>query len=73
MITKGDILMALKRPIPCLTIDGVKRRVRAGMGRCQGGFCMDKVAKIIAQHYKIPLERVKKEYSGSEIMPMAIK
>lgn len=72
MITEGDIVNALHRPIPVKTIDGIKHRVRAGMGRCQGGFCMDKVAKIIAQENNIPLETVIKEYSGSEIMPYEI-
>lgn len=73
MITEGDIVNALHRPIPVYTIDGIKRRVRAGMGRCQGGFCMDKVAKIIARENKIPFEWVKKEYPNSEIVVGDIK
>lgn len=67
MITQGDIEFALHRPIKVKTIDGIKRRVRAGMGRCQGGFCMDKVAKIIAKQNKIDLLDVSKEYSNSNI------
>ena len=55
------------------TIDGVKRRVRAGMGRCQGGFCMAKVAKIIARENNIDIAQVIKEYSDSEIMKYDIK
>ena len=67
MITQGDIEFALHRPIKVSTIDGIKRRVRAGMGRCQGGFCMDKVAKIIAKENKIDLLDVTKEYPNSNI------
>lgn len=63
-ISKGEILDALRSPIPVPTIDGVKKRVRPGMGRCQGGFCMPLVAKIISEEMDIPLEQVKK--SGEE-------
>ncbi len=73
MITEGDIISALHRPIPVITIDGIKRRVRAGMGRCQGGFCMAKVAKIIARENNIPMSKVLKEYPKSEIMKENIK
>ena len=67
MITEGDIVFALHRPIKVKTIDGIKRRVRAGMGRCQGGFCMDKVAKIIARENKMDLKDVLKEYPNSQL------
>lgn len=73
MITEGDIVFALHRPIPALTVDAVKRRVRAGMGRCQGGFCMDKVAKIIAREYNMPLCNVQKEFPNSNIFVGNIK
>ena len=73
MITEGDIVFALHRPIKVFTIDGIKRRVRAGMGRCQGGFCIDKVAKIIARENNIPEEYVLKEYPNSQIFVGEIK
>ena len=41
-------------------MDGVKRRVRAGMGRCQGGFCGPKVMEILARELKIPMSEVTK-------------
>jgi len=47
-VSKGEILDAISSPIPCNTLDGIKRRVRAGMGRCQGGFCAPLVTKLIA-------------------------
>ncbi len=64
-ISEGEIIDALNRPIAIKSIDGVKRRVRAGMGRCQGGFCADRVAEIIAAQRNIPLENVMKENKGS--------
>ena len=73
MITKGDIVFALNRPIKVLTIDGIKRRVRAGMGRCQSGFCLDKVAKIIAKENNISVFDVLKEYPNSQIFVNEIK
>lgn len=59
-ISKGEILDALRAPLVVPTIDGVKKRVRPGMGRCQGGFCMPLVAKIIHEELGIPLEDVRK-------------
>ncbi len=48
-ISEGEIVDALRRNPPALDIDGVKRRTRSGMGRCQGGFCMPYVMKLIAE------------------------
>lgn len=48
-ITKGEIIDALNTPLPVTTVDGIKRRVRPGMGRCQGGFCTPPVMKIISE------------------------
>ena len=67
-VSRGEILAALRRPLPCDSVDGVKRRVRAGMGRCQGGFCGPLVAQIIAKELNIPLEQVRKSGAGSEIL-----
>lgn len=60
-VSKGEILDALRSPLPVPTIDGVKKRVRPGMGRCQGGFCMPLVAKIISEETGVPLEEVYKQ------------
>lgn len=67
-VSRGEILDALRRSVPCDTIDGVKRRVRAGMGRCQGGFCGPLVAQIIAGELDIPLEQVRKSKDDSNIV-----
>ena len=67
-IIKGEILDSLRRNIPCDTIDGVKRRVRPGMGRCQGGFCGPLVLDIIAKEKFISHNKVMKSGNGSEIL-----
>lgn len=66
-ISRGEIIDALNRSIPCETVDGVKKRCRPGMGRCQGGFCGPRVAKIISDELGIPLEKVRKAGEGSEL------
>lgn len=67
-ITEGEILAALRSPIPPRTIDGIKRRCGAGMGRCQGGFCSPRVQEIIARELKIPMEEVLLDKSGTIII-----
>jgi len=67
-VSKGEILDALRRNVPCDTIDGVKRRVRPGTGRCQGGFCGPLVLDIIAKEKGLEHRQVKKSGHGSEIL-----
>lgn len=64
MVTEAEIVAAIHRPVGATTIDGVKRRTRSGMGRCQGGFCSPSVAEILARELGIPLTQVTK--SGGE-------
>lgn len=52
MVTEGEIVDAIKRPLGATTLDGVKRRTRAGMGRCQAGFCSPKTVEILARELK---------------------
>ncbi len=67
-ISRGEIVDALHRAVPCDTMDGVKRRVRPGMGRCQGGFCGPLVADIIARELGIPLQAVHKSGRDSVVL-----
>jgi len=67
-VTEGEIVEALHRPFVSGTIDGVKRRVRAGMGRCQGGFCSPKVLSIISRELSISPLEVCKSGLGSNIL-----
>ena len=66
-ISKGEILDALHAPICVPTVDGIKKRVRPGMGRCQGGFCSPLVTKIIADFLDEPLSAVRKSSPASVI------
>jgi glycerol-3-phosphate dehydrogenase len=59
-ITEGEIVEALTTNPPARDIDGVKRRTRSGMGRCQGGFCSPTVVELIARERGIPFESVTK-------------
>ena len=72
-VTKGEIKEALRRPAAVAAVDAVKRRVRAGMGRCQGGFCTPLVMKIISEECGIPLNEVRKKGTGSAIAPRRTK
>lgn len=64
-ITEGEIVDAIKRPCGARTVDGVKRRTRAGMGRCQGGFCGPRVIEILARELNIPVPKVRKDGTDS--------
>lgn len=66
-ISKGEILDALRSPICVPTVDGIKKRIRPGMGRCQGGFCSPLVTQIIADFLGVPLSQVKKSSRESDI------
>lgn len=55
---REEIIDAIRRPLGARSLDGIKRRTRAGMGRCQAGFCSTKVMDILARELGIPLEEV---------------
>jgi len=65
-ISKGEVLDALRRNVKCSTVDGVKRRLRAGMGRCQGSHCTPLIVDIIAAEKRLPPQNIRKSGSGSE-------
>ena len=67
-ITEGEIVAALHSPIPPRSINGVKRRCNAGMGRCQGGFCGPRVQEIIARELGLDQAEVLLEQAGSTIL-----
>lgn len=67
-ITEGEIIAALHSPIPPVSVDGVKRRCNAGMGRCQGGFCGPRVQEIIARELGVPQTEVLQDKAGSQIL-----
>ena len=67
-VTEGEILRAIRENPPAKDIDGVKRRTRSGMGRCQGGFCQPFVAELIAREQGIFLTNVTKSGKGSYLL-----
>jgi len=67
-VSKGEILDAMRRPLECYTVDGIKRRTRPGMGRCQGGFCGPQVVKLISEELGIELNKVRKGYENSKVL-----
>lgn len=66
-VTEGEIVAAIRTNPPARDLDGLKRRTRAQMGRCQGGFCMPYLAELLARELGIPYEAVTKSGKGSEI------
>ena len=72
-ITEGEIVNAINRPCGAKTVDGVKRRVRPGMGRCQGGFCGPKVVEILARELNITPEEILKDYENSNMLVGKLK
>ena len=68
VITEAEIVAAIHRPVPATHIDAVKRRTRAGMGRCQGGFCSPRVAAIISRETGIPLLNITKNGGSSYLL-----
>lgn len=72
-ISEGEILDAIHRPVGATTVDGVKRRTRAGMGRCQGGFCSPKVVAILARELGVPMEEIRKSGQNAVLLYGATK
>lgn len=67
-VTEGEILAAIHAPISATTIDGVKRRTNAGMGRCQGGFCGPKVYEILKRELNLDFDKVYQDATGSSVV-----
>ena len=67
-VSEGEIVDAIRRPLGATTLDGVKRRTRAGMGRCQAGFCSPRVMDILARELGVPVTAIRKNGRGSEIV-----
>jgi glycerol-3-phosphate dehydrogenase len=72
-VTESEIIDALHRGIPIKSIDGIKRRTRAGMGKCQSGFCRSRVKEIIAQELNLPIEEVTQRGKDSPGLPERAK
>lgn len=66
-VTEGEILECFRGPIPPVSIDGVKRRVGTGMGRCQGGFCGPRISELFVEEYGYDVTEVLQDRAGSEM------
>ena len=72
-ISEGEILDAIRRPLGARSLDGVKRRTRAGMGRCQAGFCSPRVMEILQRELGLPMEEITKSGGRSTIVSSRTK
>ncbi|MGV8982318.1 FAD-dependent oxidoreductase [Clostridium sp.] len=66
--SKGEIIDAINSIVPVYTVDGIKRRVRAGMGRCQGGFCLPNVMNILCEETGLTMTAITKKGNSSNIL-----
>lgn len=67
-VSEGEILDAIHRTLGAVSLDGIKRRVRQGMGRCQAGFCTPKTMEILAKERGVALEEICKNEPGSHML-----
>ena len=67
-ISEGEIVEAIRRTPGARSLDGVKRRTRAGMGRCQGGFCGPRVMEILSRELGMAPAEVTKSGGGSHLL-----
>lgn len=72
-VTEGEILEAVRAPIPPVSVDGVKRRCSAGMGRCQGGFCGPRVLEILSRELHRDPTEILKDKAGTVILTRQTK
>lgn len=72
-VTEGEIVDAVRRNVGACDLDGVKRRVRAGMGRCQGGFCSPRVMEILSKELDLPVTEITKFGGGSWLVDRETK
>ncbi|MGP1455360.1 MAG: NAD(P)/FAD-dependent oxidoreductase [Treponema sp.] len=72
-VTEAEIVAAIHRPAGARTVDGVKRRVRPGTGRCQGGFCAPRVLEILSRELQVPMQRILKSTTGTEMVAGTLK
>lgn len=68
MVTEGEIVDSIRRPVGAKDLDGVKRRTRAGMGRCQAGFCTPRIMEIIARELGCDMQEVTKRGGDSNVV-----
>lgn len=68
MVTEGEIIDSIRRPLGARSLDGVKRRTRAGMGRCQSGFCSPRTMEILHRELGLPMTEITKNGGKSKLV-----
>lgn len=66
-VTLGEIKDELSRSVPPMTVKAIKKRTRAGFGKCQGGFCQPLVIRLLAEHFKVDMDKILLDKNGSNI------
>ena len=72
-VTEAEIRASIRRPVGAKTLDAVKRRTRAGMGRCQGGFCSPRVLAILAEELHVKPTAITKGAGESYVLTSTIE
>ena len=67
-VTEGEIVDAIRRPLGARDLDMVKRRTRAGMGRCGSGFCSPRTVEILSRELGVPMDEITKCGGNSVIL-----
>ena len=67
-VSEGEIMDAINRTLGAVSLDGIKRRVRQGMGRCQAGFCTPRTMEILARERNMKMEDICKNAPGSNML-----
>jgi len=72
-VTEGDIIHVLHSPLPPRSLNGLKKRLRVGMGRCQGGFCTSRIIEIMSRETGVVPQNIRKGTSGSNLIKGWVK
>lgn len=72
-VTEGDIIRVLNEPLPPKSFNGLKKRLRCGMGRCHGGFCMPGIVEILAREWQTEPQNIYKSGKGSMLVKGRVK
>ena len=73
MVTEGELIDAIHRPLGAKSMDALKRRTRQGMGRCQAGFCTPRTMEILSRELGIPMTEITKKGECSNLLVGKIK
>lgn len=68
LVSEQEIIDAINQPLPALTLDGIKRRTRAGMGRCQSSFCSVRILELLSEYQNTDMTTINKSYRDSFVV-----